>query len=199
MKTNLKVSKFFSSGRSSKVSHVLWIATALSGCVNAPSLTQQGIIQSYEASAYKPNFSKEQKVVLVGGCFDVLHIGHIEFLNAAKNQGDYLIVALEPDTSIESYKKRKPIHTQLQRAKILSHLRDVDEVLLLPSLKGFEGYKKLVQDIQPSVIGVTQGDPQLNNKKLQADGVGAKVLEVLTHVDGYSSSKIIGGRSVNHE
>lgn len=174
---------------------ILCLALLIVGCNTFSDATNQALTQSYDPSKYIPQFCEKQKVVLVGGCFDVLHIGHVEFLNAAKNEGDYLIVALEPDCSIKSYKKRKPIHTQAQRAKILSNLRNVDEVLLLPSLKGFEGYKKLVQDVQPSVIAVTQGDHQLNNKKLQAECVNARVVEVLQHIKGYSSSKIIGSKN----
>jgi FAD synthetase len=191
----LKIKTPFVRSDLSKVSSMLCVVTLLAGCVNmenSENLKNRATIQSYQASAYKP--LKGQRVVLVGGCFDVLHIGHIEFLSASKKNGDYLIVALEPDASIKNYKKRKPVHTQLQRAKILSHLRDVDEVLLLPSLKGFEAYKKLVEDINPSVIGITQGDPQINNKKLQAQLVGAKIVEVMPHLEGYSSSKIIGHR-----
>jgi rfaE bifunctional protein nucleotidyltransferase chain/domain len=177
--------------------YMLCLGLFVAGCETFSDTTNQALIQSYQPSKYTSKFCEKQKVVLVGGCFDVLHIGHVEFLNAAKNEGDYLIVALEPDSSIKSYKKRKPIHTQAQRAKILSNLRSVDEVLLLPSLKGFDGYKKLVQDIHPSVIAVTQGDPQLNNKKLQAECVNARVVEVLQHIKGYSSSKIIGSKNTN--
>ena len=43
-----------------------------------------------------------KKTVLVGGCFDVFHFGHLQFLNSAKEQGDYLIVILEPDEVIKS-------------------------------------------------------------------------------------------------
>src|SRR6266403_2209747 len=54
----------------------------------------------------------DKKIVLVGGCFDIIHFGHIQFLQKAKEAGDYLIVALEPDERIINYKKRTPIHTQ---------------------------------------------------------------------------------------
>ena len=75
------------------------------------------------------------KVVLVGGCFDVLHFGHIEFLKHAKEQGTFLVVALESD---ENVKRRKgdlrPIHTQEQRKGMLQALSFVDEVIMLPTM-----------------------------------------------------------------
>ena len=131
------------------------------------------------------------KPVLVGGVFDVLHYGHIDFIKKAKAQGDYLIVALEPDIKVVKYKKRQPIHTQQQRAENLLALRAVDEVLLLPELHGFDDYNALVQSVRPAVIAVTRGDPQMQNKQKQANSVGAEVVVVVDRVDGFSSSEII--------
>ncbi|WP_425363220.1 adenylyltransferase/cytidyltransferase family protein [Candidatus Tisiphia endosymbiont of Hybos culiciformis] len=123
--------------------------------------------------------SKNDQLVLVGGCFDLLHYGHIQFLRKAKAQGKCLIVALEPDETITNYKKRKVIHNQLQRADILSSLSFVDKVLMLPQLKGFDDYNQLVQDTCPSVIAVTKNDPQFSNKQIQAKLIGAQVVEVI--------------------
>src|SRR5579864_7608887 len=89
-----------------------------------------------------------KKIVLVGGCFDIIHFGHIQFLEKAKQTGDYLIVALEPDERIIDYKQRKPTHTQQERAYNLLALRAVDYVILLPTLQGFDDYLKLVQSIK---------------------------------------------------
>jgi cytidyltransferase-like protein len=143
---------------------------------------------------YQPGIKKgypHKNVVLVGGCFDILHLGHIRFLEAAKQQGDYLIVALEPDSRIIKYKKHQPMHTQQQRAEILSHLRDVDEVLLLPELHGFPDYLQLVQTIQPNVIAATKGDPQLQNKMRQSEAVGAQMMTVVDRIDPFSSTSIL--------
>lgn len=60
------------------------------------------------------NIAKEltgKKIVLVGGCFDLLHYGHFTFLKNAKKEGDVLVVALESDEFILNQKKRKPVHT----------------------------------------------------------------------------------------
>jgi|GEM_PF-317661 len=169
------------------------VGTLLSACQNPASPKNEDT--SLEKIAFyikEKTFSfQSQKVVLVGGCFDVLHYGHIQFLKRAKAQGDFLVVALEPDTTILQYKKRKPVHTQQQRAENLAGLDCVDRVLLLPSMKGFEDYNQLVVDVKPAVIAITKNDPQLANKERQAQGVGAKVVAVMDRMDGFSSSKII--------
>lgn len=156
-------------------------------------------IEYYENISLNKNCPMNSEIVLVGGCFDLLHYGHIEFLRKAKKQGKYLIVALEPDETIIKYKKRQPIHNQLQRAKILSSLTFVDKVLILPKLKDFNDYAQLTQNICPSVIAVTKHDPQLINKQIQAKLINAKVIEVidlLQHPDigTLSSSNIIKNR-----
>ncbi len=132
-----------------------------------------------------------KKIVLVGGCFDLLHYGHYIFLKKAKKQGDYLIVAVESDQSIIKHKKRKPIHSQKQRAEILTELKCVDQVILLPYLSSDSEYKSFVKKIHPDIIAVTQGDPQIENKRKQAAQVGGR-LEIVTPVLGdFSTQKII--------
>ncbi|MBN8511590.1 MAG: FAD synthase [Rickettsiales bacterium] len=145
-----------------------------------------------EYNLHEPlSFPNQKKIVLVGGCFDVLHYGHINFLKNAKSAGDILVVALEPDETISLYKKRTPIHTQSQRATNLAAIKYVDYVLLLPSLKGFRDYNQLVQDIKPDIIAVTANDPQIKNKQIQADSINASLRIVIDRIDGFSTSKIV--------
>ncbi|MBI3343244.1 adenylyltransferase/cytidyltransferase family protein, partial [Candidatus Gottesmanbacteria bacterium] len=60
------------------------------------------------------------KKILVGGCFDLLHYGHIRFLEEAKKLGDHLVVALESDENVRRMKgEGRPIHTQAQRKEML--------------------------------------------------------------------------------
>lgn len=70
------------------------------------------------------------KKVLVNGCFDVFHYGHLQLLRYAKLQGDYLIVAINSDSSIEKLKNKKPLNSELVRKEILSELRCVDKVII---------------------------------------------------------------------
>ena len=134
--------------------------------------------------------TQEKKIVLVGGCFDLLHYGHITFLKQAKKYGDSLVVALESDEFILIRKKRKPVHTQKQRAEILAELRVVDTIICLPLFTTDSEYYELVQEIQPAVIVVTEGDKQLDNKKKQAGLVEAR-LEVAPYVKSFSTTNIL--------
>lgn len=132
-----------------------------------------------------------KKIVLVGGCFDLFHFGHLQFLKAAKKQGNYLVVAIDPDEFIKDKKGREPIHTQKQRAQILKSLKFVDKVICLPYLKTYEDYLSLVTKIKPAVIAVTKNDPQLKNKQKQAKTIGAKVKVVTPLLKNFSSTQIL--------
>lgn len=119
------------------------------------------------------------KKVLVGGCFDLLHFGHISFLKQAKALGDYLVVALESDENARRMKgDNRPIHNQKQRKEMLEALSVVNEVLMLPPMKTNEEYDALVNRIKPAIIAVTEGDPILDKKKNQAEAVGAQLVVI---------------------
>ena len=131
-----------------------------------------------------------KKIVLVGGCFDILHYGHIQFLQKAQQTGDYLVIALEPDERITQYKKRSSTHNQDERSHNLLALRCVDHVIALPFLQGFDDYLQLVKHVNPHVIAITNGDPQISNKQKHADAVGAQLIVVTDRIDPFSSSAI---------
>lgn len=117
--------------------------------------------------------------VLVGGCFDILHFGHISFLKSAKKLGDYLIVALESDINVRKAKGiNRPIHTQIQRKAMLMSLKCVDEVIMLPEMKSDLDYEKMIKKVSPQIIAVTSRDPILDKKKSHARKIGAKVITI---------------------
>ena len=132
-----------------------------------------------------------KKIVLAGGCFDLLHYGHFTFLQNAKNEGDVLVVALEPDEFIKKAKNRKPVHTQKQRAEILAALAPVDYVILLPVFGSHDDYRQLVTDISPHIVAVTEGDKQYENKKKQAESVSATVKIVSSLLPEFSTTQIL--------
>ncbi len=119
------------------------------------------------------------KKVLVGGCFDLLHFGHIKFLEEAKKSGDYLVVALESDENVRRTKgETRPIHTQEQRKAMLESLTCVDEVIMLPPTQGDRDYYELVRKVKPSIIAITEGDRRKVKKHEQASEVGARLVEI---------------------
>lgn len=119
------------------------------------------------------------KKVLVGGCFDIIHYGHVDFLTNAKKLGDHLIVALESDENVRRMKgDSRPIHTQSQRKAMLISLRVVDEVISLPPLKTDDDYGQLVRTVNPSVIALTQGDTMEAKKRAHADLIHATVVVI---------------------
>jgi len=130
------------------------------------------------------------KKVLAGGCFDMLHFGHISFLSEAKSHGDYLVVALESDENVRRMKgETRPIHSQIQRKAMLESLRFVDEVIALPPMKTDEEYAKLVADVQPGVIALTEGDGMEDKKRKHAAAVGAHVV-VISKIHTPSTSQL---------
>src|SRR5260221_4296392 len=144
-----------------------------------------------------PNLIKKLKlqsksIVLVGGCFDILHIGHITFLEKAKKEGDILLVMLESDKSIQERKGiTRPIHTRSERAHILSQLRLVDFIVLLPHMTSDKAYEKVVKMIQPAIIAVTKGDNGISKKRQQAKKFGATLKIVTNHIANDSTTHLL--------
>ena len=117
-----------------------------------------------------------QQLVLVGGCFDILHLGHVRFLTQAKTYG-VLLVALESDETLVKFKgESRPIHKQVERAEVLSALTCVDFVILLPEFTSDDDYLRLTREVKPEVVAVTEGDPQQHNKEKHVQSVGGKVI-----------------------
>ena len=130
-------------------------------------------------------------IVLVGGVFDILHKGHIEFLSKSKRLGKSLIVMLESDESVKKRKgENRPVNTQLKRAKTLSTLSSVDFILPIPFLKTDLEYYGLVKKLEPDIIAVTKSDPAYNKKVEKAKMVGGKVVEVIKRLP-YSTTDLI--------
>jgi len=153
------------------------------------------IISAVAIDAHKKKWS-QQKSVLVGGCFDILHFGHIIFLEKAKQVGDFLIVALESDAFIQKRKQRDPIHTQDQRAYMLASLQSVDIVIRLAYMQGHEKYFDITKQIHPQIIAVTEGDHKVKYKYEHTKQIGAQVQVVSPLVTPFSTSSIIPYASI---
>ncbi len=108
------------------------------------------IINRADIPALKQKLKADGKIVVfTNGCFDILHAGHIDYLNKAKNCGDILIVALNSDKSIKKNKgELRPIIPENERALIMSNLRSVDYVTLFDE----ETPEKLLTELLPDVL-----------------------------------------------
>lgn len=145
---------------------------------------KNGIIKS---SSLK---QKGEHIILCGGCFDILHIGHIRFLEEAKKLGGKLFILLESDRKVKELKgENRPIFKQADRALALSSLQDADVIIMLPFFSDDSKYRQLVAKLKPDIIAVTQNDPKIEIKQKQAQGVGAE-LKIIPFVKSLSSSKL---------
>ncbi|WP_297475964.1 FAD synthase [Thermococcus sp.] len=136
---------------------------------------------------------KDRIRVLVGGVFDILHVGHIHFLRQARELGDELVVIVANDETVRLQKRRDPINSAEERAELLKALEMVDEVYI--GSPGRIDYD-LVRRIDPDVIAV--GPDQAFNcermkEELRKHGIKAEVIRIpyLYKSDRAKTSKII--------
>lgn len=130
---------------------------------------------------------KENKIVFTNGCFDLLHLGHIDYLSKAKDQGDILIVGLNTDSSVKRLKgKNRPITDEKSRAMLLAALQFVDYVVLFDEDTPYE----LIKFIQPDVL--VKGSDYKPEEIVGYDVVKAKNGQIVTidFLPGYSTSAI---------
>jgi len=112
--------------------------------------------------------SAGKRVVFTNGCFDILHIGHVRYLDAARNEGDLLVVGLNSDQSVRLIKgNRRPLVEQDQRLEILASLQVVDYVTLFDEPDPL----KLIQLLNPSIL--VKGEDWAEDKIIGADFVKA--------------------------
>ena len=89
-----------------------------------------------------------EKIILANGCFDLLHVGHVRYLHAAKQLGGRLVVAINSDHSVRTLKgEGRPLMPAEERAEILAALSDVDAVVIFPE----SDVRALVGEIHPDV------------------------------------------------
>lgn len=150
------------------------------------------ILNTYQAIRVSHKLHNQNKtVVLAGGCFDILHIGHIKFLEKAKKTGDYLFILLESDKTTRKLKgKKRPINTQGDRAQILAAISYVDYVVLLDNMNSNKDYDEVVYKLKPDVIATTKNDPQGIHNKRQAKKINAKVVYVINRIKNKSTTNL---------
>ena len=128
--------------------------------------------------------NNDKKIVFTNGCFDILHIGHIKYLEKAKSFGDVLILGLNSDDSIRKLKgQNRPINPQMDRAYILASLEVVDYLVIFNEDTPIE----LIKLIEPDVL-VKGGDYE--GKEVVGQNI-AKELKLVAFIDDKSTTKII--------
>jgi D-beta-D-heptose 7-phosphate kinase / D-beta-D-heptose 1-phosphate adenosyltransferase len=127
---------------------------------------------------------KNRKIVFTNGCFDIIHLGHIKYLEAAKSLGDILILGLNSDKSVASLKgEGRPINLQDDRAYILAALEAVDFVVIFNE----ETPYNLIKQIKPNIL--VKGSDYHNQDVVGNDLVEKLVL--VEFIEGRSSTNII--------
>lgn len=129
-----------------------------------------------------------KKVVFTNGCFDILHAGHVRYLNAAKALGDSLVLGLNSDISVKKLKgESRPINNEIDRAEVLSALKAVDYVVIFDE----ETAENIADEVKPDIYakGGDYSIETLPEAKVVAKHGGKTVLIPL--VEGKSSTNII--------
>lgn len=130
----------------------------------------------------------QKKIVFTNGCFDLLHVGHIRYLQEAKQQGDVLVVGLNSDASVRALKgPSRPIQNENDRAEIMAALGCVDYVALFTE----DVPERLIQVVRPDIL-VKGGDWKVDQISggVFVQGYGGEVRS-LSFVEGKSTTNIV--------
>jgi cytidyltransferase-like protein len=145
-------------------------------------ISEQEMLELREGKYFlKTEHRKQLTVVLTGGVFDILHIGHVYTLSEAKKLGDVLVVVLAKDEHIKN-KNRNVIHSQEYRTKMVEFLKPVDIAII-----GIDERKEMIKLVEPDVI--VYGYDQ--REFLKPEGVEIVKLKEHVEEEKFKTSKII--------
>lgn len=142
--------------------------------------------------------SAGKKIVFTNGVFDILHVGHVDYLQKAKALGEVLIVAINDDASVKKLNKgpERPIHPEEARALVIGALRCVDATIIFKDETPIEVIKSILPDV---LVKGGDYDPMEKNPSMKTFIVGSAEVyaaggQVVTIplVQGFSSTNIIG-------
>lgn len=152
---------------------------------------ERGVLKKFLRKSEIERFREEHKkskIVFTNGCFDILHCGHLRYLQEAKKLGDILIVGLNSDSSVKELKgENRPINSEMERAEMLCSLEFVDYVVLFSENNPYN----LIKVVQPDIL-VKGADYNVENVigKDLVEERGGRV-ELITFVEGKSTTNII--------
>lgn len=129
-----------------------------------------------------------KEIVFTNGCFDILHVGHVRYLQAAAKKGDLMVVGLNSDASVRELKgEKRPVIPELERAEMLAALEMIDYVIIFDEVTA----KNIIKDLQPDIY-VKGGDYEIEELP-EAEVVaeyGGKI-ELVEEVKGASTTNIV--------
>lgn len=128
------------------------------------------------------------KIVFTNGCFDLIHLGHVDYLEKARNLGEKMIVGLNTDASVQRNKgPERPITDEVSRARVLAAMAFVDAVILFEE----ETPYMLICQVAPDIL--VKGNDYTVQNIVGADFVQSKggKVETIALVSGYSTSNIV--------
>ncbi len=131
-----------------------------------------------------------KKLVATNGCFDLLHVGHVRYLQAARQLGDALAIGLNGDASVSALKgKGRPINNERDRAEVLAALQDVDLVAIFPETRATQFLEKASPAIYVKGGDYTAETLDAEERSV-LEKVGAKI-EIIPFEKGYSTSGLL--------
>lgn len=138
--------------------------------------------------------SAGKRVVATNGCFDILHVGHVRYLAAARKLGDVLVIGLNGDSSVRQLKgkgkgKGRPVNREQDRAEVLAALESVDYVTIFPEMRA----TNFLLAAQPAIYakgGDYTADTLNSEERAVLEKFGAKI-EIIPFEKGYSTSALL--------
>jgi D-beta-D-heptose 7-phosphate kinase/D-beta-D-heptose 1-phosphate adenosyltransferase len=146
------------------------------------------VVKAAELAAELAILRQRHRIVFTNGCFDLLHPGHVSYLEAARRLGDLLVVGLNSDASIRRLKgAKRPILPEIARARLLAGLAAVDFVVIFDEDTPYE----LIRRVEPDIL-VKGGDwePEAIVGRDLVEARGGRV-QNLPFVENFSTSSII--------
>ncbi len=149
------------------------------------------IMDLSQACRWRENIRLDQEqLVVTNGCFDLIHRGHVEYLQAARAEGDVLLVGLNSDASIRNIKgNNRPVISENDRAFHLASLEAVDCIVIFSEPKATNLLEKLMPDIY--VKGGDYNKDTLDQEERQVLDTGGARLKFIDFVQGCSTTALI--------
>lgn len=152
--------------------------------INALKSQKNGFLRKIITQNELKHIKNGKKIIFTNGCFDILHFGHISYLEKAKNLGDILVVGLNTDRSIKALKgEQRPINSQNDRAAMLAALECVDFVVLFDD----DTPLNLIKELQPDIL--VKGADYAGKSVVGAEFAGE--VRLIEFIEGKSTTNLI--------